>query len=188
MRLASTLSAACAAATLLVAGAAQADVVWYVHGTFDDGQKLSGTITFDQYDYMSDYSLTTTKGSLPGFTYTPANSYGEGYDTPTQVDRVTYSIPGSIPTFLRIQFANDLGTSAASNPITGGFECQNSWACPAAGNQDGYAVRYLVSGAASLTPGAVPEPATWAIMLLGLGGVGAATRAARRRNAMAYAA
>lgn len=35
----------------------------------------------------------------------------------------------------------------------------------------------------NLAPGAVPEPASWAMMLLGFGGIGAAMRRSRRRSA-----
>ena len=34
---------------------------------------------------------------------------------------------------------------------------------------------------------AVPEPATWAMMIMGFGGVGAAVRASRRKQALAFA-
>ena len=91
---------------------------------------------------------------------------------------------------LHIQFANDLGVAAPTDQIIGGyqgpsFECLNSWSCPAPGNLPDYAVRYLVSGEATLVGATVPEPATWAVMMLGLGGIGAALRARRQRAAAA---
>jgi hypothetical protein len=42
-----------------------------------------------------------------------------------------------------------------------------------------------VSGNASFYPGSVPEPATWAMMLIGFGGIGMTMR--RRRSSMALA-
>ena len=47
------------------------------------------------------------------------------------------------------------------------------------GNPTGLNVQFLSS-----TAGAVPEPATWSIMLVGFGGLGAALRASRRRLAV----
>ncbi len=45
----------------------------------------------------------------------------------------------------------------------------------------------LSSSTNSLEVGAVPEPATWAVMLLGFGGIGASMRSARRKQAAATA-
>ena len=42
-------------------------------------------------------------------------------------------------------------------------------------------------GSLGFSGGAVPEPATWAVMLLGFGGVGAAMRARHRKQALAAA-
>jgi hypothetical protein len=39
---------------------------------------------------------------------------------------------------------------------------------------------------ATLIPGGIPEPATWALMIVGMGGVGAALRT-RRRQSLALA-
>jgi hypothetical protein len=183
------LCAAAAAGVLAMAGAAHADVTWIVTGTFNDGGTLSGTFTMNQYDYLvGDFSITTTAGSAEsGFTYTAANSY------------FSNSSPGGSPVYidfqpqyysdLHIQFANDLGVPAASDAIIGGyqgpsFECQNSWSCPN-GSAENYAIRYLVSGQATMAP--IPEPATWGLMIVGLGGLGAALRVNRRKPALGIA-
>ena len=49
------------------------------------------------------------------------------------------------------------------------------------GNPAGLNVQFLS------TPGGVPEPATWAMMLVGFGGLGAAMRSQRKRSAAATA-
>ncbi|MDP3855776.1 MAG: PEPxxWA-CTERM sorting domain-containing protein [Phenylobacterium sp.] len=46
---------------------------------------------------------------------------------------------------------------------------------------------FLALGGTIGTPIGVPEPATWAMMIIGFGGVGAALRGARRRQALALA-
>lgn len=42
-----------------------------------------------------------------------------------------------------------------------------------------------ISAGGSLTTGAIPEPATWAMMMIGLGGIGAVARSRRRKLVMA---
>src|ERR1700744_1833699 len=72
---------------------------------------------------------------------------------------------------LRLQFTNDLSVPGGINPIVIGpsYECVNSWNCGTL--QDG-PTRYLVSGSASariVPDGSVPEPAAWALMIVGFG-------------------
>lgn len=179
---------ACAAAAMALlgaAGAARADVTWLVNGTFDDGGTLAGTITMNGTG-MSNYSLTTAGGTMPAFTFDLSDSYATTSGINNFVfDRTAY--PGDPAVLqLHIAFVNSLLTPAATDPIASGkvsWECQNSFQCPATESQfSGSAIRYL-SGAAST---AVPEPAAWAMMLVGFSGLGALLR--RQRSATALAA
>jgi hypothetical protein len=186
---------AVAAATLLgMASAASAatPVTWNVTGVFNDGGTLSGTFTMDEYDFLLDnFSLTTTAGSLEaGGTYTKDNSFFSNTNPDYAPTPIYIDFQPGYASALHIQFANDLGVAAPTDQIIGGyqgpsFECLNSYSCPDAGNLDNYALRYLVSGEATLVDGGVPEPATWGLMIMGLGGIGAALR---RRRATSFAA
>ncbi len=174
--------AGCAAAltAATVPTAASADVVWTVNGTFDDGGTVSGFFDIDVYGYVDGFNLQTAGGSTDaGFDYDPSDSYfsnGTFY-----VD----AQPG-YQSDLHLEFADNLTVASADNAIQGGeggpsWECQNSYSCylPADGS-----IRYIATGFASA--GGVPEPAAWALMILGFGGVGAMLRN-RRRPAIAVA-
>ena len=64
------------AVLLLAAGAASASIIFSLDGvTFDDGGMVDGTFTTsDDLMTLLDYNLTTSGGSLLGFTYTPATA------------------------------------------------------------------------------------------------------------------
>lgn len=183
----------CAAAgALAMAGVAHADTTWNLTGTFNDGGSLTGTITLNQYGFLYDnYTVTTTAGSLQsGFTYTSADSFFS--------NSTTTSIPAAPPFYidfqpgyeadLHLEFSGDPLTSAPTDLFVGGyqgpsFECQNSYSCYTEPTYNP-TIRYLTSGEATL---AVPEPASWALMIVGLGGIGGALRFNRRKPAVATA-
>ena len=176
LRLAGAATAAACLAAL--PSVASADVTWLVNGTFDDGTTVSGTFDINVYGYLESADLTTqTKGGFAGFEYTLADSYiatGDKY--------VDFQ-PG-YTSDLRITFTDSLGVGEAHNTIVGGefgpsYECQGSFSCyvPSGGS-----TRYLSGFASS---GAVPEPASWALMITGFGLVGWALR--RRSGALASA-
>ena len=184
--------AACAAALACAAPPALADVHWVVTGTFDDQGALSGYFNIDADGYLTTFDLTTTAGgTLPGAEYTPENSY-----IWTGVDAGDYYVdfePGD-KNDLHLQFTYSLSDPIADNPIIGGgqgpsYECANSWSCYVA---EGGPVRYLDTGFASAVvvddvidrSAAVPEPAAWALMIVGFGMAGGLLRA-RRRFALA---
>lgn len=183
----------CAAASALaMAGAAHADTTWNLTGTFNDGGLLAGTITLNVYGFLeNNFTITTTAGSLQsGFTYTAADSFFS--------NTTTTSFPAAPPFYidfqpgyendLHLQFSSDPGVPAATDLFVGGyqgpsFECQNSYSCYTEPT-DNPTIRYLTSGEATM---ALPEPESWALMILGLGGIGGALRFNRRKPAAAIA-
>jgi hypothetical protein len=78
---------------------------------------------------------------------------------------------------LNLQFTYALTTPRSANPILGGFggpswECAVGFDCPNVG-YSGTPIRYAnTDGFGSASAGAVPEPATWMMMLAGFAGLG----------------
>lgn len=184
------LSAVAALAmTLGAAGAGHADIInWTIeNGVFSDGGTLSGTFSIDTTDEsIVDYDVVSTPGTngagtgllapLPtqyGTEYSTSNpnmtiwTAGRGY--PVLADTV-YNYPDG---FNGLDWELDLnsvpypgsGTYSLAGDTEGLFEDGEFPQGPS---------RMLVSGVA--VSGAVPEPATWAMLILGLGLIGVAAR------------
>jgi hypothetical protein len=179
-----------AAALLFVCGAPVANaaaITWTFSGVgFDDGGTLGGQFTvgtapgyqFVQYNNLfgnTDYSILSTAGStpnplgyeLPGSSYTGPNNTNPQID-PTKKTVDFYANGASYAgIFLEITFANPL-TSFGPNSIVSGFECGVGWGCPSS-TSGATPTREITSfGVTS----AVPEPSTWAMMILGFLGLG----------------
>jgi len=172
------LAALCLAlgVTTLVAPA-RADVTWLVNGLFSDGSTLSGSFSLNQYGFVSAIDLTTQDaGSLTGVHYILGASYPA-----SNGDAYLESDPGPYTGALRLNFDGaiaDVGNAPDTGTVSilsTSFECQDSQGCSSASGN----TRYLVSGTA--TTGSVPEPATWGMMILGFGMVGAGLRVRRGR-------
>jgi hypothetical protein len=171
------LLAAFAALVFMAVGAsgARADILWTVDGTFTDGTTVTGTFSINTYGYLdNNFSLTTqAKGDFGAFNYTASDSY---YSNGTfYVD----AQPG-YQQDLHLAFLYALTNPNPNNPIVGGnpgpsYECINSYSCyvPSGGE-----VRYIDSGFAS----SVPEPSTWAMMILGFLGIGFAAYRRKSRS------
>jgi hypothetical protein len=94
---------------------------------------------------------------------------------------------------LQLEFPNATSVNQPSLPICGqGYSCGDA---PGSFLSSGYTIptsgdAWLAKNGASLSgtvTAGVPEPATWAMMLIGFGGLGASLRNARRRQAAANA-
>jgi ABC-type phosphate transport system substrate-binding protein len=163
--------------------AAEAAVVWDVSGTFSDGTTLTGSFSTDVYGYVQSANLVTqTKGAFTGFDYTLADSYSS-----SGLNFVDFQ-PG-YTSDLHLQFADALTSPTANNPIIDAvsYECQGSFSCYV---PSGGVTRYLTGGVEEdfgAAVGAVPEPATWAMLLIGFFSVGTALRLSRRRQLKALA-
>jgi hypothetical protein len=137
---------------------------WTLVGvTFADGGTLTGTFTDDYY--LGAFDLTSQGGDLIGATY-GAGDYTGGAP-PTQID----IYEGTYANDLELVFAKPLDAPSGHNAITG-FEMFGSYSDPSLDVS-----RTIVSGYAT----SAPEPASWALMMLGAGLVGGALRNSRRR-------
>jgi hypothetical protein len=131
----------------------------------------------------------------------PADSgafYGPGgtYDY-----RLTFSLAGLDPSTASItgqwsvdDNARDILLNGVSTGQTGcGFTCWGGFSLSSGFQPGANTIDFIVdnaggptglrvemSGTAAASPGAAPEPSSWAMMLLGFGGLGAVTRARRR--------
>ena len=99
----------------------------------------------------------------------------------------------------------DVEPTSAPAPVSAGANVGDCWSCAFFDPQQRFSTgefilgpgTYIVSGAVTVSPfgsgagaielGAVPEPATWAMMLAGFGGLGVMMRRNRRRLATATA-
>jgi PEP-CTERM motif len=150
------------------ATSAKADVHYIVSATFDDLTTLSGFFDVNIYNQLTNWDLITTGGTLPGYEYTPASTSLSGC--------VGNCFSFNLPIYnggLMLTFANPIG-SFGPDPIVGGGPSWENLSFTIGGPP----IRYVAveSGVAT----GVPEPATWAMMLLGFLGVGLA--AYRRKS------
>ena len=170
---AALMSAGC---LFLAPTGASADEHWVINATFTDGGTLTGFIDFNTYGQVGNFNLQSSAvGTFPGFDFTP----GHGNVAPSGGGAGTTTVelfgPGYNIDNLVLNASAPFTASLDGNHLLATtVECVAAYSCsPGAGT------RYL-SGPSLL---AVPEPAAWALMAIGFGGVGAASR--RRRHAIA---
>lgn len=169
-----SLLAGAALAAIALPTAASAAVTFDVSGTFVGGGSFSGFVTTsDNLMSLLDFSVTTTPGGgtwpypfFPGDTYTKA---GASSVTALPNNYIYATYPDSDQ--LRLYFAGALTQSGVALDQTAGEFVSK------------IGMRTVGSGALTRrVAAAVPEPATWALMILGFGMVGGAMRASIRRR------
>jgi hypothetical protein len=163
-----------------MASAANAAVTWHVQGTFSDGTSLTGQFTTDVYGFVHNWDLfTKANGAFSAVEYDPLTSYKSSGNTFVDFQPNYFGD-------LHLDFVNDLAVFGPKNPIIDAtsYECQNSFNCfiPLGGS-----TRYLTGGVGDFAIASVPEPATWAMLILGFGFTGTMLRIAGRRKVLATA-
>lgn len=164
---------AAAAALALIGGgpAAQAAVIaWTLQDVvFDDGGAASGVFDYDTTLGRADnFDITTTDGSvLGGFHYDPSTSL---FFFPNLYAPISLLwLEDDSTRYVHLAFSGPLGTPGTQALTTsgGGYECDNC-----------LHGRKVVGGSA--TGVAIPERASWALMLVGFLAAGAALRRSRQ--------
>jgi PEP-CTERM motif len=161
-----------------VAGPASASILnWTLESVqFDDGGQMFGAFSVDTTTgAVTAFDITTTTGSiLAGFHYDEATGFAGG----DLLSGNSFIVQNNQQTrYIQFDFANPL-TSGGVNPLlpppvvgSGSFECNNC-----------VLVRNVLPGGDATTI-AVPEPSTWAMMLVGLAGFGFLARRVARATA-----
>jgi len=179
-------SAAMAMALSGVAASANAEIItWTLDDvTFSDGATASGFFDYDTATgAAASFDLETTAGgTLGALHYTTANAqfYVKDYFSSGSLLWVL----NDFSRYINLAFAGPLTTpgTVALRPgaLAGnGSDLSGSWECTNCST-----IRDIIGGSVT-TAAAVPEPATWAMMLMGFGALGAVLR---RRHELAPAA
>jgi hypothetical protein len=173
------------------------------NGEFNDGGTLTGTVTFDtaMSDAIVAYKLTTSSGSLMGgYQYTSSGSpveYGSyggylhySFSSAPEIPGSPLNISGEpVDLDLSITPSNlgEITSGAASVALATPYNYITAFGQPLTSGEcyNCYPFRVLDPGVTLSLGNAVPEPAAWALMLIGLAGIGATLRGSRRRPGFA---
>lgn len=165
------------AAGLLTTGGSASALTWeLVDVSLEDFTSVNGSFDYDAgSNTYANWNLSVVAGSfLPAYTYLPGQDGGfAGSPSATQVDFGAFPADPAGGRYLRLAFQlplTDAGGHIQLALDNLGFECDN---CSQS--------RAIVGGAVT----AVPEPATWGLLGLGLGVVAAARRRRLRGTLLA---
>lgn len=155
----------------LMASPVRASVTFNVTGTFSDGGTLTGTFTTDDTLHtLIATSLTVAGGSsgIDSVIYNDASYFTAG--PPSLPNGFYLYAPSSVNKGLTLFFTDPLTLSGATlTTSSSNFQQPVSTGVTT--------TRTVTSGmVTNAGPTAVPEPASWALMLIGFAGVGVAFR------------
>ena len=167
--------AAPAMALALSASPVQASVTFNVSGTFSDNGTLTGTFTTDDaVTTVQSTSLAVSGGTL--------GLDSVIFDQASYISAGTQNLPNSF-SLVALSSVNKSLTLVFASPLT----LAGATLSTSSDNYQQYVgTRTITSGSVvNASAGAVPEPASWALMLTGFAGVGFALRRAQRRLKLA---
>lgn len=170
-----------ALAAVLSASPAEAAIDYNITaGTFADGGTFSGTFTFDDsIGFVTNFDITTSSTAFfTGQRYTQSTGFAGNNINPTG----STVLFGNTVTdyYIQLMFSSPLA-SGLSGSITGNYECNN---CGTFRFVTGGT--YSQAGANEISQGAVPEPSTWAMMLVGFGAIGYGMRRRRQKVSVRF--
>ena len=166
------LAAASAALALVAAAPASAAVTFDVNATFVGGGTLTGNFTTnDAITQVTGLNLqSSANGAFVAVTYANLGTI-DNQQLPT-----TFRLTVNGPPGRQVQLVFSPSLTAAGGVIgPNSFENQAQ-----AGNR-------TIVGSVTARVAAVPEPASWGLMMLGTAMVGAGLRSRRRRTSVTYA-
>jgi len=143
----------------------------YLMPTYGSG---SGTITIDLWTMLPNQAGATRLATGSALAAGPGQWVDVFWNPVSVIAGATYYLAFS-STNSSLAIAGDYNTYARGQAYAGGYQSFPTL---------DYAFRTYASDGAS---GAVPEPATWAMMMLGFGAVGGAMRYRRRAAKVAFA-
>jgi hypothetical protein len=182
-----TVLAAAAMALALVGfgSSASADIITWTFDdvTFEDGGTVSGFFDYDTVtSAAANFDIDTTAGTvLPAFHYTTSNSFFFAANL-ISPNSLTW-LNNAQDRYINLAFDGSLSTPGVVDlrlgDLSGGADTNGSWEC-----DNCFDIRDVASGSVT-SPAGVPEPAAWALMLVGFGGLGAVLRRRKARLAVA---
>jgi hypothetical protein len=171
-----TIAAALAVALGAASAADAATTLYLKNVRFNDGTYATGFFSFSDAGYPAGHDIVTTDGSIDGYHYLPDINV---YHNPDDSDAYFFHSSPSYDGYLRLAVTGSIDDITAHASLlrgpSGSQEC-STYTCP------GAPLRYVVSGFLSTSLSAVPEPATWGLMVAGFGLAGSALRRSRRRD------
>ena len=148
-------------------------IVWTLDGvTFEDGGTASGTFAVESTTgAVTSFNISTTAGTiLDGATYAPGNYFAfDNFFSPNSFAIAADNLL-ALP-FINFAFLNAMN-SAGTNLLQVDFDLPGDQVAFECSDNTCEVSRFATGGSAIGVVEAIPEPSTWAMLILGFAGLG----------------